>query len=202
MLPPMKMWSGLNQERSPAQIKRCLQAKTVLNKYVGAFWCERTAGDGHFHWRKCYYGLQKQRVVVKNVLMMDLFLTNTQLLSSQDVNWWTGVMWITCGLLWCFYQLFGLSFWRHPFTAEDPLVSKWWNAIFQIWWRNKLIYILDGLRVSTFSASFLFWVNYSFKHFLFQWAAYVGTILRHHRCTLVMKAVAKVKQHCYAYITF
>ncbi len=31
-----------------------------------------------------------------------------------------------CGLLWCFYQLFGLSFWRHPFTAEDPLLSKWW----------------------------------------------------------------------------
>ncbi len=21
---------------------------------------------------------------------------------------------------WCCYQLFGLSFWRHPFTAEDP----------------------------------------------------------------------------------
>ncbi len=30
----------------------------------------------------------------------------------------------------CFYQLFGLSFWRHPFTAEDPLVSKWCNATF------------------------------------------------------------------------
>ncbi len=40
------------------------------------------------------------------------------------------MVWITCGLLWCFYQLFGLSFWRHPFTAEDPLVSKWWNATF------------------------------------------------------------------------
>ncbi len=26
-----------------------------------------------------------------------------------------------------FYQLFGLSFWRHPFTAEDPL-SKPCNA--------------------------------------------------------------------------
>ncbi len=61
---------------------------------------------------------------------MDLFLTNTQFLSSQDINCWTGVVWITCGLLWCFYQLFGLSFWRHPFTAEDPLVSKWWNATF------------------------------------------------------------------------
>ncbi len=30
---------------------------------------------------------------VKNILMLDLF----QLLSSPDVNWWTGV-------LWCFYQ--------------------------------------------------------------------------------------------------
>ncbi len=33
-------------------------------------------------------------------------------------------MWITWGLLWCFYQLFGLSFWRHPFTAED----HWWAS--------------------------------------------------------------------------
>ncbi len=39
-----------------------------------------------------------------------------------------GLEW--CGLLWCFYQLFGLSFWRHPFTAEDSLVSKWCNATF------------------------------------------------------------------------
>ncbi len=62
--------------------------------------------------------------------MVDLFLTNMQLFTSQDINWWTGVVWITCGLLWCFYQLFGLSFWRHPFTAEDPLVSKWCHATF------------------------------------------------------------------------
>ncbi len=57
-----------------------------------------------------------------------------------------------CGLLWCFYQLFGLSFWRHPFTAEHPLVRKWWNVTFlQTWWRNKFIYILGGLRVTIFS---------------------------------------------------
>ncbi len=36
----------------------------------------------------------------------------------------------TRGLLWCFYQLFELSFWRHPFTAEDPLLSKWCNVKF------------------------------------------------------------------------
>ncbi len=40
-----------------AQIKNCLQAKTVLNKYVGGFWGERTTEDGLFHWRKHYYGL-------------------------------------------------------------------------------------------------------------------------------------------------
>ncbi len=55
-------------------------------------------------------------------------------------------------LLWCYKHTFRLirhelmdwrgvdycdvfissldSFWRHPFTAEDPLVSKWYNATF------------------------------------------------------------------------
>ncbi len=33
----------------------------------------------------------------------------------------------------------------------------------QFWWRNKLFYILDGLTVSTFSANFHFWLNYSFN---------------------------------------
>ncbi len=64
------------------------------------------------------------------------------------------------GSLSCFYQLFGVSFWRHPFTAEYPLVQ---NAKFpKSWWRNKLIYILDDLRVHTFSANCHFWVNDSF----------------------------------------
>ncbi len=76
-----------------------------------------------------------------------------------------GLEW--CGLLWCFYQLFVLSSWRHPFTAEDPLLSKWCNATFlQICFdeeTNKLIYILDGLRTSTFSHTnyYNFLVNYS-----------------------------------------
>ncbi len=69
---------------------------------------------------------------------LNVFLVQTQIFS--------------CELLWCFYQLFGLSFWRHPFTAEDPLVNKWRNAKFFKIWRNKLIYISDGLRVSIFSA--------------------------------------------------
>ncbi len=66
---------------------------------------------------------------LKNILM-DLFLTNMQHFGWQDVNWWTVVVWITCELLRCFYQLFGPSFWRHPFTADYPSVSKWCNATF------------------------------------------------------------------------
>ncbi len=49
----------------------------------------------------------------------DEFSHKHALFTSKDV--------ISCGLLQCFHQLFGLLFWRHPFTAEDPLMSKWWN---------------------------------------------------------------------------
>ncbi len=77
-------------------------------------------------------------------------MSNFFQLYSQDINWCTGVVWITCVLLWCFYQLFGLSFWRHPFTAEHPLLSKWCKRYISpnlFWWRNKFIYILDGLCI-------------------------------------------------------
>ncbi len=76
-------------------------------------------------------------------LKTDLFRANTQLSLRMLTD---GLE--RCGLLWCVYQLFGLSFRRHPFTAEHPLLSKWCNATFlQIWRRNKLISILDGLRI-------------------------------------------------------
>ncbi len=49
--------------------------------------------------------------------------------------------------------------------GTHSLLNKWCNPTFlQIWCGNKLILILDCLRVSTFSANFHFWMNYSFKH--------------------------------------
>ncbi len=44
-----------------------------------------------------------------------------------------------CGLLWCFYQLFGFSFWQHPFTAEDPFVSKWCNNKFRKYCKVRIV---------------------------------------------------------------
>ncbi len=122
LLPVKKcVWSESGEKS--AQIKHCLQAKTALNEYVGGFWCDRQQ-EMNFFIMDSYFG---QTWWFENALMLDLFLANTQLFSSKYINWWTGVVWITCGLLWCFHQLFGLSFWRHPFTAEHPLLSKWWN---------------------------------------------------------------------------
>ncbi len=61
-------------------------AFTSLNSSI-LMW--ETTADALFHWRKHYYGLWTH-ILVKNILMLDLF----QLLSSPDVNWWTGVVWI------------------------------------------------------------------------------------------------------------
>ncbi len=52
-----------------------------------------------------YYGLiwEEAPVLSQNALMMNLFLTNTQAFALQDINRWTGAVWITCRLLCCFY---------------------------------------------------------------------------------------------------
>ncbi len=39
-----------------------------------------------------------------------------------------GLQW--CGLLWCFYQLFGLSFWRSLIDPIQWMGAKWCNAKF------------------------------------------------------------------------
>ncbi len=66
--------------------------------------------------------------------MMDLFLKNTQLFTSQDGNLmdWNGVdyLWIIVMFLSAVLDPNPNLFWRHPLTAEDPLVNKWCNAKF------------------------------------------------------------------------
>ncbi len=107
---------------------------------------------------------EKQPFKAKTVLNWISFL------HAHSFSLWT----LFDGLIICvifFYQLFQLSFWRHPFTAMYPLESKCWNVKFLQIYSNKekLIYILDSLRVSAFSANFHFWVNYSTNREDYQW---------------------------------
>ncbi len=65
------------------------------------------------------------------LLIMVILITGTVFcfLQTHSFSLINGDVLITNGLLWCFYQLLGLSYWRHPFTAVDPLVSKWCNIL-------------------------------------------------------------------------
>ncbi len=65
-------------------------------------------------------------------------------LHTQDINWWTGVVWITCGLLWCFFSCLDSdgthSLQRIHWWASDGML----NSPYLFPWRNKPIFTLDG----------------------------------------------------------
>ncbi len=77
------------------------------------------------------------------------------------------------GLEWCDYLWIIVMFlsvvWTLILTA--PIHCRWsiGEQVMECYispnlMRNKLIYILDGLRVRTLSANLHFWMNYSFKY--------------------------------------
>ncbi len=82
---------------------------------------------------------------------MDLFLTN-MLIDGLE---WYGLLVDYCdAFIRC---LDSHSDGTHSLQSEDPSVSKWYAKFLQsVLMRIKLIYKMDGLRVSTFSANFYF----------------------------------------------
>ncbi len=74
-----------------------------------------------------------------------------------------GLEW--CGLLVDFCAVFISCLDSHSDGTHSLQRIHWWTSdvMLHFPWRNKLIYILDSLRVSKFSANFHFWVNYSFN---------------------------------------
>ncbi len=93
---------------------------------------------------------------VQNALMVDLFLTNTNFLLHKTFI--DGLE--LCGLLvnYCgFYQLFVLSIWWHPFTAEDPLVNGKCGMLYLSWPERKGIVLVwtwgGGLKMDPGSCS-------------------------------------------------
>ncbi len=71
-------------------------------------------------------GLLCSNVISITMLSMLSVMQSLSLLNKL-INKSCGVMCITCRLLRCSSQLFGL--WWHPFAVKDPLVSKWCSRI-------------------------------------------------------------------------
>ncbi len=94
----------------------------------------------------------------KNVFILDLFLTNTQLFNS-DFNRWSPVGWSWTIII---FLSTVIELWRHPFTAEVPLVNTLSNPTFLQICFDEETNSLDGQRVITFSANVHFLAKYSF----------------------------------------
>ncbi len=145
------------------------QSKTVLHKYVGWFWCERTSGDGLFHWRKRYYELWTCILIRSDGLKLKClnegfvsykhsFFLHKMLTDGLDL---CGLLVDYCDVLSAVWTLILTA----PIHCRASIVSKWWNATFlQIWWRNKLINILKAWGWIPSQQIFHFWVNYSLTY--------------------------------------
>ncbi len=88
------------------------------------------------------YGLKQCFKVKMSQWWICLTKTNTQLFTSQ------GIHWFTCALLWCLGS--------HSDGTHSLQRIHWWasdamlNFSKSVQMKKKLIYILDGLRVSIF----------------------------------------------------
>ncbi len=85
---------------------------------------------------------------------MDLFLTNTKLFVSQDVNSWTGVDYLWIILMF----LSAVDYFDGTHSLQR---IHWWASDVMLHFSKSVL--MDGLGASTYSAHFHFWVNYSFK---------------------------------------
>ncbi len=69
-----------------AQTKHHFKIKPLYTNICVDVWKWETTRDGGSVIMDYGHFSRKQQFEVKNILMMDLFLTNTQIFSSKDVN--------------------------------------------------------------------------------------------------------------------
>ncbi len=62
--------------------------------HVNGAWSPDSDELDFFHWESNV--MDRGVVFQPKAAVLNLFLTNMQILASQDVNWWTGVVWLYC----------------------------------------------------------------------------------------------------------
>ncbi len=87
-----------------------------------------------FHWRKRCYGIWSH-ILARNDSFILKHLTEGFINYKHAAFQFTGCLLMDWShvnnlIIYVLKGFFKLSFWRHPFTAEDPLGSKWCNAKF------------------------------------------------------------------------
>ncbi len=98
--------------------------------------------------------------------MMDLFIIHTQLLTSQNINWWTGFV-----LLVNYCDICISCSDSHCDGTHSLQTIHWWTSDMMLNFsksfsmKKQINLHLGCLRVNTFSANLEFWVNYSLKIF-------------------------------------
>ncbi len=98
-------------------------------------------------------------MVSNSALMMDLYHVNT---SSQDIIWWTEGVWIIEMFLSAVWTLI-LTAPIHCRASIAEQVIECYTSPNMLEGRSKLIYILEGLRVNTFSEKLDFGANYFYS---------------------------------------
>ncbi len=161
LLSPVKKSSCLNQVRNMHRSNTDYKKKTVLNKYVGKFWCERTTGIYFFTGGSIImdYGLILYR---SDGLKLNLwiywwicFLQTCRF--SLDKMLTDGLDW--CGLLVNYFDVFISCLVSHSDGTHSLRRSHWWASDVMLHFsksvltKKQLIYILNGLKVSNFSAN-------------------------------------------------
>ncbi len=131
-----------------AQIKNSLQAKTLQKDSKQICWCILMWEDN----RRWTFSLEEKLLWTcilvrsdKNVLI-NLFLTNKQLFTSQDVNWWTGVVWI--------FVMFLSAVWTHSDGTHSLQRIHWWAGDVILNFTKSVP--MKNEKMSTFSANFHF----------------------------------------------
>ncbi len=70
-----------------------------------------------------------------------------------------GLEW--CGLLWCFYQALILTAPIHCWGSIGEQVGECYISPNLFWWRQTLLYILEDLRVNTFTENTVYHLSIS-----------------------------------------